>query len=149
MQRIPLTIEQQNTLKALAWLMVAVTGACVIGLGTIFTCLFIASGNAPIVRVFIIVGLTITLASLGFVAWRVYSIALDLRDGVAHVHAARLTRKFSSARNPKQFYAVFDTPVTLQISRERWEPLQPEGRYLVTYSPRSRIGWMVEPFPEE
>ena len=72
MQRIPLTIEQQNTLKSIAWLMVALIGACVIGLGTIFTCLFIASGNAPIVRVFIIVGLTITLVSLGFVAWRVY-----------------------------------------------------------------------------
>ncbi|MGQ9927095.1 MAG: hypothetical protein ACUVS4_09520 [Chloroflexaceae bacterium] len=149
MHRIPLTVEQQNALKSLAWLMVAVVGASVIGLGAILTCLLIASGNAPIVRVFSIVALTIALAPLGLVAWRVYNIALDLRDGAALVHTARLNRKFSSARHPKQFYAVFDTPVTLQISGEMWEPLQPERRYLLTYSPRSRMGWLVESLPEE
>ncbi|MGB9634706.1 MAG: hypothetical protein ACPL8I_15310, partial [Chloroflexaceae bacterium] len=66
---------------------------------------------------------------------------------VALVHAARLTHKYSSARSPKHFYAVFDAPITLQITHAMWEPLEPGQSYLITYSSRSRIGWQVEPYP--
>ncbi len=149
MQGIPLTIEQQNALKAIVWLFAAVTGAVIIVPGTLFACLFIVSGGAPVVRVFIAAGAIPALFGLGFIAWRIYCIALDLRDGVAQVHRARLKRVFTSPRAPKNYYAeFFDTPGTLQFSREVWETLQPEGEYLVIYSPRSRLGWEVKPVAE-
>jgi len=146
MQRVPLTIEQQNALKAIAWLFAAVTGAVTIGLGTIFTCLFIASGGAPVVRFLVAAGALSLLFGFGLTAWRIYTIGLDLRDGVAQVRRARLKRTSSSRRTPKNYYAeFFDIPGTLQFSHEVWETLQPEGEYLVTYSPHSRLGWAAEP----
>ncbi|MFQ3661987.1 MAG: hypothetical protein SNJ69_06290 [Chloroflexaceae bacterium] len=149
MQGVPLTIEQQNALKAIIWLFAAITGAVTIGLGTIFCCLFIASGGATVVTVFIAICTILALSSLSLLVWRIYSIALDLRDGVAQVRHARLKRTFSSKRTPKNYYAeFFDTPGTLQFSREVWETLQPEGEYLVIYSPRSRLGWAAESVSE-
>ncbi len=147
MQQVPLTIEQQNALKGIAWVTAAVSGAVSIGLGTILACIAIAGGTLLVVRIFVIICLLIMLPSLGLIAWRVYTVALDVRKGMACVHEAHLSRKFTSRRSTHQYYAVFDTPGTLLLAHDVWEPLEPGRRYLVTYSPRSRIGWLVEPHP--
>lgn len=147
MQHIPLTIEQQNALKAIVWLTAGVVAAVTIGLGAILTCMFVVAGEVLFIRILIGLFLILALTAFGLAAWRTYNIALDLRDGVALVHPARLTRKYSSARSPKHFYVVFDTPITIQTPHTVWEPLEPGRSYLITYSPRSRFGWQVEPYP--
>lgn len=147
MQRIPLTIEQQNALKAIAWLTGGVAAVVIVGLGAILTCILIAAGNVLFVRIFTGLCLLIALTASGFIVWYIYNIVLDARDGTALVHPARLTRKYSSVRHPKNYYAVFDTPVTIQVPLSTWEPLELGRQYLITYSPRSRKGWQVEPHP--
>ncbi|MCX7789409.1 MAG: hypothetical protein N2378_02100 [Chloroflexaceae bacterium] len=147
MQRIPLTIEQQNALKAIAWLTAGVVAVVIIGLGALLSCMFIVAGEVLFIRILIGLFVLLALTALGLTAWRTYNVALDARDGLALVHPARLTRKYSSARSPKHFYAVFDTPITIQLPHTTWEPLEPGRSYLITYSPRSRMGWQVEPHP--
>ncbi|MCS6881466.1 MAG: hypothetical protein RMK84_10865 [Oscillochloridaceae bacterium] len=147
MQSIPLTIEQRNVLKAIAWLTAGVVAVVIVGLGALLSCMFIVAGDVLLIRILIGLFLLLALTALGLTAWRTYNLALDARDGVALVHTARLTRKYSSARSPKHFYAVFDASITIQIPHTVWEPLEPGRSYLITYSPRSRIGWQVEPYP--
>ncbi|MGB9634082.1 MAG: hypothetical protein ACPL8I_12185, partial [Chloroflexaceae bacterium] len=74
MQRIPLTIEQQNALKAIVWLTAGVVAAVIIGLGAILTCMFIVAGEVLFIRILIGLFLLLALTALGLTAWRTYNI---------------------------------------------------------------------------
>ncbi len=141
----PLTLEQQNWLRVNAYLPVMMILMLIGVLGGIFLCLFINFAESTFVRIF--AGLAGLIVVLVLIATGIHSYNnfMDMRDGVAQVRVGRLTGKRETGRAPKTFYAEFENAGSIIVMGDVYEKLEQGQTYKVTFSPRTRRGWEVEP----
>lgn len=141
----PLTLEQQNWLRVNAYLPVMMILMLIGVLGGIFLCLFINFAESTFVRIF--AGLSGLVVALVLIATGIHSYNnfMDMRDGVTQVRVGRLTGKRETGRAPKTFYAEFENAGSIIIMGDVYEKLEQGQTYKVTFSPRTRRGWDVEP----
>lgn len=141
----PLTLEQQNWLRVNAYLPVMMILMLIGVLGGIFLCLFINFAESTFVRIF--AGLAGLIVVLVLIATGIHSYNnfMDMRDGVTQVRVERLTGKRETGRAPKTFYAEFENAGSIIVMGDVYEKLERGQTYKVTFSPRTRRGWDVEP----
>lgn len=141
----PLTLEQQNWLRVNAYLPVMMILMLIGVLGGIFLCLFINFAESTFVRIF--AGLSSLIVALVLIATGIHSYNnfMDMRDGVTQVRVGRLTGKRETGRAPKTFYAEFENAGSIIVMGDVYEKLEQGQTYRVTFSPRTRRGWDVEP----
>lgn len=141
----PLTLEQQNWLRVNAYLPVMMILMLIGVLGGIFLCLFINFVESTFVRIF--AGLAGLIVVLVLIATGIHSYNnfMDMRDGVTQVRVGRLTGKRETGRAPKTFYAEFENAGSIIVMGDVYEKLEQGQTYKVTFSPRTRRGWEVEP----
>lgn len=141
----PLTLEQQNWLRVNAYLPVMMILMLIGVLGGIFLCLFINFAESTFVRIF--AGLSGLIVALVLIATGIHSYNnfMDMRDGVTQVRVGRLTGKRETGRAPKTFYAEFENAGSIIVMGDVYEKLEQGQTYRVTFSPRTRRGWDVEP----
>lgn len=146
----PLTVEQQNVLKARACMSTALMGGAVLVIGSILACLLVAAiagGSRAALTLFVAAAAVILLIVVGVMGYWVVRIWSDANEGVAQVRLARLLGTRESWRAPKQYYGVFEGIGPVLLAKDTYDRLRPGAVYRVTFSPRSRHGWNVEPMP--
>jgi hypothetical protein len=145
MQTTPLTIEQKNWLRTNTFLPVIMLAVMLLIIIGIFACIFTGMAGNPIFIGFaVLVGILI-MAVLVATGLHIYNNAMDLKDGVAQVRTAKLMRKHETSRAPRTFYAEFQDIGDVIIMYDIYEKLEIGNLYQVTYSPRTKRGWSVEP----
>lgn len=148
METQPLTVEQQNVLKARACMSTALVGGAVLVICLILACLIaaaVAGGNRTVLAIFVVTAAIILLVVVGVTVWVANKIWSDANAGVAQVRVTRLLGTSESRRAPKQYYGVFEGIGPVLLAKDIYDQLRPGAVYRVTFSPRSRHGWNVEP----
>ncbi len=144
MHTTPLTIEQKNWLRANLFLPVIMLVVMLAVIISIFACVIIGTGGNQIVILFAIAGGLLVLAVLVLTGLHIYNNASDLFSGVAQVRTAKLTRKHSTSRSPRTFYAEFEGLGDIIIMFDIYEKLEAGNLYQIIYSPRTKRGWSIE-----
>lgn len=143
----PLTLEQQNWLKANATLPAIFLFVLLTILCGMFACLFTGlRENLPFI-IFLAVSGLLMLAVLAATSLHIYNNLMDLRSGAAQVLEARLAHKRHTSRSPKTFYAEFEGIGSVIIMGDVYETLEEGKIYRVAYSPKTRRGWEIDALP--
>lgn len=138
----PLTPEQANWLRVNAYLPIPIFAGSLAMVVVMFGCMLLIS-QAHI----FIVGLSIAALALSLIigaltARYARNNYLDWRDGVAHIHVARLnSKRVQRLRGGNRYYVRFDGMDELQVLPELYQSVQEGERYTVVYSPRVRRCW--------
>jgi hypothetical protein len=143
---VPLTPEQRQMLRLNTILPTLVAIPIVLVLAGVLAS--IASSRAfghPAVKAFVGCAALLLAGIVIAGAMHVRNHLLDYRAGVAAVCFERLISKRETGRAPKTFYATFERTGDVILMHDAWLPLEPGRAYRVTFSPRTRRGWSVEP----
>lgn len=147
MQTKPLTLEQQNWLRVNAYLPSILILVLLGALGGIFLCLLINFAGSLFVQILASIAGLIALFVLIVTGIHVRNNLLDMHDGVTQVRVERLTGKRETGRAPKTYYIEFENAGSIIVTDEVYEKLEQGQTYKITFSPRTRHGWDVEPQP--
>lgn len=123
-------------------------GGAVLVIGLILACLIaaaVAGGNRTVLAVFVATTAVILLIVVGVMGCWVVRIWSDANASVAQVCVPCLLGTIESWQAPKQYYGVFEGIGPVLLAKATYDQLRPGAMYRVTFSPRSRHGWHVEP----
>jgi hypothetical protein len=69
----------------------------------------------------------------------------DIADGLAQIKAGRATKKRTGGDGSTWYHATLEGIGEVEVSREQYEAVVIGSSYTVSYSPRVRRAWTVEP----